>query len=253
NALRERDCNPASSTDRRSQQRISDRLRSPGGAGRIAVLELVGAELGDVFGKLRVVLAEFVELLAVMAVDFGLDRVGAGKGGFLGDERGRSAEREAGPVPDRLERGRTHAALGHQGVEPGGVPLLLRRHAGDELGLGAVRTKHCELAGVDPRRTIFAGLIDAQHRGAVRAAIARTPAGHRASPWSEKRRISAAPPSDMMAFQPASEKPRNDHWTWSQRISGAPVIWRNTSAVEPLWGVEVHVVKPSKILSSTPA
>ena len=31
---------------------------------------------------------------------------------------------------------------------------------------------------------------------------------------------SAAPPSEMTAFQPAIETPRNDHCTWSQRISG---------------------------------
>ncbi len=43
--------------------------------------------------------------------------------------------------------------------------------------------------------------------------------------------ISAAPPSDRIAFQPAIEMPRNRNCTSSQRTSGAWVICFRSSAV----------------------
>ena len=52
------------------------------------VLELFGAEQGDVGGKLGILVAERLELVAVMDVDLGLDRVGAGHRRFLADQRG---------------------------------------------------------------------------------------------------------------------------------------------------------------------
>src|SRR4051794_4030634 len=115
------------------------------------------------------------------------------------------------------------------------MPLLLRRHSGDQLGFRAVAAKDGELPGIDPGCAIFAGLVDAQHRGAVRAAVAGAPAGHARRAFHDKARITAAPPSEMIAFHPAMEMPRNDHWTWSQRTIGAWTIARRRSAVlEPL-------------------
>ena len=52
-----------------------------------------------------------------MAVDLGLDRVGAGQSRFLGHQRGGGAEREAGDIPQRLEHGRAHPPLGHQALK----------------------------------------------------------------------------------------------------------------------------------------
>src|SRR5690348_16751756 len=218
------------------------------------MLDLIGPKVGNVRGKFRIAVAERDELLAIMFVDLGLDRVGAGKRGFLGHEGRRGPEREAGDVPQRLQRGRTHAALGHQPVEAVEVPLLLRRHAGGELGFGAVAAEHGELPRVDPRRTIFPGLVDAQHRRSIGAAVAGTPAGHARRPLKVRIAISAAPPNEKIAFHPASEMPRKRNWTSSQRTSGAWVICLRRSAVlTPLDSVEVHWVKPSKILASTPA
>ena len=81
-------------------------------------------------------------------------------------------KREAGDVPERLEQGRADLPLGHQRVEALEVALFLARHAGDEVRRGRALAEHGELAGVDARRAIFAGLVDAQHRGAVDLAVA---------------------------------------------------------------------------------
>jgi len=59
------------------------------------------------------------------------------------------------------------------------VPLLLRRHARDELGFGAIAAEHRELAGVDAGRAIFAGLVDAQHRCAIGPPFTGAPSGRR--------------------------------------------------------------------------
>ena len=48
------------------------------------MLELVGAKLFDIGGKLGIVAAELGELGAVMAVDLGFDRIGAGQRRLLG-------------------------------------------------------------------------------------------------------------------------------------------------------------------------
>src|SRR5262249_36317061 len=152
-----------------------------------------------------------------------------------------------------LERGRADAPFAHQMIEALEVPFFLRRHPRDQFGFGAIAPQHGELPGVDPGRAIFAGLVDPQHRGAVGTAIAGAPAAHSFDPFSVRRVMTAAPLSEMIAFQPAIERPRNDHWIWSQRISGAPTICLSSSSVVAAWAVDVQVVKPSKILSSTPA
>src|SRR5690242_19881030 len=79
NSLRKPDGHPASGTDRRRQRRVAERARGARFARSVAMLEFVGAEFGDIRGKLGIVVAELVQLLAVVAVDLGLDGVGAGK------------------------------------------------------------------------------------------------------------------------------------------------------------------------------
>ena len=120
-----------------------------------------------------------------MTVDLRLDRIGAGQRRLLRHQSGRRAEREAGDVPQRLKRGRPNPPLGHQRVEALKMPLLLRRHARDQLGFGAVAAQHGELAGVDAGRAIFAGLVDAQHRSACPRA------GRRGASRSSRRGLEA--------------------------------------------------------------
>ena len=169
-----------------------------------------------------------------MAVDFGLDRVGAGQSGLFGHERGDCAQRESGDVPKRLERGRAHPPLGHQGIEARQMAVFLRGHARDQLGFRAVAAEHGELAGIDARRAIFARLVDAEHRRAVGPA---SPGRQRLIGATPERQEGdrAAPPSDRIAFHPAMEMPRNDHCTSSQRTSGVATICFSRSAVVPPW------------------
>ena len=108
-------------------------------ASGIAMLELLGAEFLDIGGEFGVVVTQLVELAAVMAVDFGLDRVGAGHRRLLGHQRGRRAEREAGDVPHRLQRGRPHAPLGHQRVEAVEMALFLPAMRAISLAAGELR------------------------------------------------------------------------------------------------------------------
>src|SRR5919112_1508522 len=56
-AFRKPNCHPAAGTDRRSQQRITDRLRRTRLTRSVAMLELVGLEFGDVRRELGVVAA----------------------------------------------------------------------------------------------------------------------------------------------------------------------------------------------------
>src|SRR5688572_21800193 len=53
-SLRQADRQPACGTDRRGQHGIAESLASAGLARGVAVFELLGAEFGDVGGKLRV-------------------------------------------------------------------------------------------------------------------------------------------------------------------------------------------------------
>src|SRR5215210_5171023 len=113
---------------------------------------------------------------------------------------------------------------------------FLRLEPGNIGGkIGIVAAKGLELPRVNPRGAIFAGLVDAQHRLAVGAPVAGAPAAHARRPRSVSSRISAAPPSDRIAFQPASVTPRKRNCTSSQRTSGACVISLKRSAVLPLF------------------
>ena len=92
------------------------------------MLQLLGAELLDVGGELGIVLAERLELTAIMAVDLGLHRIRARKRGLLGHQRRHRSEREPSAVPQRLERGRSNPPLPNQLIEALEMPFLLRRH-----------------------------------------------------------------------------------------------------------------------------
>ena len=122
----------------------------------------VGAEFLDQAAQLGLVIAEFGGLGGVVRADDLLDRDGAGHRGALAQGRAGRAEREAGGVPQRRQRGRPHAALDDQLVEGGEVALLLLGHAAD--GRGAFRAaEHGELARVNARGAELAGMVDADH------------------------------------------------------------------------------------------
>src|SRR5213075_1162286 len=147
---------------------------------------------------------------------------------------------EAGHLPQGLERGGANAPLGHQLVETVEVTLLLGRHSRDLVRGGSASAKHRQLPRINPCRAIFAGLIDAKHRLPVGALVAGTPAvRHALRPASIA--TSAAPPSEIIAFQPAIETPNSDHCTWSQRTSG--VLRMSCRLLAPL---AVHWVTPSQ-------
>ena len=130
------------------------------------------------------------------------------------------------------------------------MALLLRGHAGDQLRGRRVASQHRELAGIDARRAIFAGLIDAEHRSAIGAPVAGAPAAgamglslaallqrqHRRS--SPRRRATGSRSS-----RPAKCR-RRRHCTWSQRTSGAFMICIEQSAMVAPPPVAVQVVKP---------
>ena len=124
------------------------------------MLDFLFAELGNVRRQFGILAPELIELLLVVAVDLGLDRVGAGKRCFLRHQRGRRTEREPGNVPQGLEQGRANATLDHQMVEAVQVPLFLRRHAGHQLRFRTIGPQHRKLARIDAGGAIFACLVD---------------------------------------------------------------------------------------------
>ncbi len=106
----------------------------------------------------------------------------------------------------------------------------------DLAGHGMMFAEHGELAGIDAGRAIFAGLVDAQHRGDVGARLACPERRQAASKGPDARRrrrahaargflrlshrIASAPSIETIAFHPAMEMPSHDHCTSSQRTSG---------------------------------
>ena len=82
---------------------------------------------------------------------------------FGADQRRNRAQCEPGPVPERLQRGRADPAARHQCIELRAVARFLLCHAGDFSRIGAAITHHRQLAGVDPRGAVFAGVIDPDH------------------------------------------------------------------------------------------
>ena len=206
------------------------------------MLQLVCAKLCAVARKLGIILAEIFELTRIVTVDFSLDGVGASERRFFGHQRGCCAKRETRDIPQWLERGRANPPFGHQPVEPAEMPLLLSRHSRNELGFRAIGPEHRELSRIDSRRSIFAGLVDPKHRRRVSATISRAPGRHARLPLNDRSRISAAPPSERIAFHPAIEIPRKRNCTSSQRTRGAWVnCFRSSAVLAPfVSGVAVH-------------
>ena len=62
-------------------------------------LDAAGAKLGDIGRKLRIVVAELAQLLIVMFVDFGLDRVRARQRRLFRHQGCRCSQRKTGDVP----------------------------------------------------------------------------------------------------------------------------------------------------------
>src|SRR5205085_327599 len=146
---------------------------------------------------------------------------------------------------------------GEQIVEMAEMLLLLRGHSADLAGERMMIAEHGELSGIDPGRAIFAGLIDAQHRGNVGPRVAGTPGGPRLAHAAFgflrlSHRMANAERREMIAFHPAIEMPSHDHCTSSQRTIGRSRIAFSMSSAEPDRD-EVHWVKPGSSFSSTPA
>src|SRR4051794_26415230 len=75
--FREIDGEAAAGADEAGQDRIAERVLGARGDGGIAMLELLRLEFGDGGAKVRLLAAERAALLAIMAIDLGLDRGGA--------------------------------------------------------------------------------------------------------------------------------------------------------------------------------
>src|SRR3982751_1507358 len=92
----------ADGADGRGQDRITHSLGRASRPGGVAMLNFLGAKFRDVAREFGIVIAQLVELMLVMAVDLGLDRVGAGERGFLGHQGSCGSKCESGDVPQRL-------------------------------------------------------------------------------------------------------------------------------------------------------
>ena len=200
------------------------------------MLDLLGLEVGDVAGELGVAaIGEVVALRLVVAVDLGLDRDGARHRRLRPEQRRADAERIARDVPQRVEQGRPDAAAGDEVVEHREVARLLVLHPRDRGGDRAAPAHDGELAGIDPRRAVLAGVVDADHR------LGRI--SH-----------SAAPPIrvEKIALYPAIETPNRLHAAASQRIIGVASadVMKSVPAAKV---VPVHACGPAHQWYSTPA
>ena len=126
------------------------------------MLDLLGAEGLDHGLEFGIVGAQGGRLLLIVLVDDFLDGDRAGHRGLAAEQRRGGAEGVAGDMPERMQRGRAHAALADQLVEGIEMALLLRRHVADRLGIPPA-PEHRELTLIDPARAIFAGLVDPDH------------------------------------------------------------------------------------------
>ena len=194
------------------------------------MLDLVGAEIGDGVGQFGVGIAKFIELLAIMPINLGLDRGGARHCGFGADQRGRHTQAIARDVPEWLEQRRAHAAPRDHRVECRAVAFLLHSHRGDGARGGGSGPHHRQLPGINPGRTIFTGLVDAQHRFGIGG---HALVGHRDFLTSAK--MVMPPAIEKSALNPASEAPHKVHCAASQRINGARII---SSSERPVLGAE---------------
>src|SRR5215831_13947753 len=139
-----------------------------------------------------------------------------------------------------MEEGRQYPALAQQRLEARKVALLGLRHAADLVGATAP-PEHVELALIDARRPVFAGVVDAQHprdllgRVAVSGKALRPAFAHAmprripAPRCGRRNRLKAARQPAVIAsearrFQPASETPHSDHAGSSQLTGIRPRI-----------------------------
>ncbi|PAV69659.1 hypothetical protein WR25_16423 [Diploscapter pachys] len=141
----------------------------------VAMLQFLSLEISDRVRQFGVAVAQFVTLLLIVFVDLGLDRRGAGHRRIRPDRRSDRTQCEARLVPERLEQRRPHAAARHHRIEEGAVPLLLGGHMMDRARRRVPIAQHRQLARIDTRRTIFARLIDADHRLRRLAPVAGAP------------------------------------------------------------------------------
>jgi hypothetical protein len=125
----------------------------------------VVAEAADGVGQIRFAVAQFLQLLGIVAVDLGLDRGGAGHGRLGAKQRGGRAQGEAGNRPHRMQRGGAHAMLRDHRVERGAVILFLPGHFHDLGRIRAAIAHHRQLPGIDARGAEFAGLVHPDHPG----------------------------------------------------------------------------------------
>ena len=240
-SLGKRNGGAAAGADHRGQQRVSDRVLGAGRDCGLTVLELLGLELGDRCGEIRIVIPKLAKLIAVMLVDLRLDGGCAGHS-RIGSYQGRDcAERMTCHVPERLEQGWPHSAVRQQLVEMVQVALLLDRHSRNCSRGRVARPKHRQLAGVDPGGSVFPGLVHSKHRGHVWALVTGAPPGDRAV-GSQIRafgrlrlnhNINKPNPMEMIAFHPAMEMPRNENCTSSQRMRGRAMMSARTSPDPP--------------------
>ena len=149
---------------------IAERFGRAMRARGVAMLKLLGAELGDVGGKL------------------GIARRQARRAARHNGGRSRSRPRRCRPSPPsrRSARSPRQARSRRRSRSAGAAVGRTRRSAisalkrsrwrsscramrGDGVRRGRILAQHGELPGIDARRAIFAGLVDAQHRRAVGA------------------------------------------------------------------------------------
>ncbi len=131
------------------------------GERRCLVLLLIGTEVGDVAGQFRVAVGQSRKLLAVMVVNFGLDRDRAGHGSLWPQQRGGCAQRKTCHMPKGLEQGGTYLTFSDHPVKGRKVPGFPVPHPGDFACRRVAIAQHRKLPGINPHRAIFPGLIDA--------------------------------------------------------------------------------------------
>jgi hypothetical protein len=89
------------------------------------MLKLFGLKFGNLAGQFGIAIAQLLTLFAVMEVNLGLDRGGAGHRRFGSNRRRYRTERKSRHVPERLKQGGSHTALSDQSIERIKMSLFL--------------------------------------------------------------------------------------------------------------------------------
>ena len=181
----------------------------------------------------------------VMLVDDLLDRDGAGHRRLLAEQRRRRAEREAGDVPERRQQRSAARGARRAGASKAARWRFSCSAMRADRARRAAAPEHRELALIDARRAVFAGMVDADHRarpssrrrrvagqamGGARRCVMRAHRRRRcrAQGADADSRRSA---SEASRFQPASDTPNNDHAAASQRTGCVPRICAFSSSI----------------------